>query len=182
MTTPDPRAAVLADALETTFPLFTRFMAGFSNENHTKQAPGIPNHVAWTLGHLALYHHRATDRLIGFDEPQQLPEADFVEGDGYGSTSTQIDSESVCFGSVPTDEPSRYPSFDRLMEIHERAWARLIEATRSADAARLDRKVPWGNTPFPADALVVRMIMHMGTHTGQITNLRRGLGMPPAIG
>ncbi len=75
-----------------------------------------------------------------------------------------------------------YPSFDRLLDIHQRAWNRLIETTRNADIAMLDRKVPWGNAPFPADALIVRMMMHMGTHAGQITDLRRGLGMPSAIG
>ncbi len=181
MNTPDPRAAVLANALETTLPLFTRFLNGFNNENRTHQAPGIPNHAAWTLGHLALYHHRATDRLLGHDDPQPLPAADFIEGNGRSGTPDRIDSESVCYGSVPVDDPSMYPAYDRLLDIHQRAWSRLIETTRSADSAMLDRRVPWGNAPFPADALVVRMMMHMGTHAGQITDLRRGLGMPSAI-
>jgi hypothetical protein len=182
MTTPDPRAAVLADALDTTFPLFTRFLDGFSDQNHTKQAPGMPNHAAWTLGHLALYHHRATDRLLGHDDTQPLPESDFIEGDGNSGTSTHVDTESVCYGSTPIDDSTRYPSFERLLEIHERAWSRLTHATRNADGTSLDRMVPWGNKPFGADALVVRMIMHMGTHTGQITDLRRGLGMSSVIG
>ncbi len=182
MTTPDPRAIVLANALETTLPLFTRFLAGFNDTNHTHQAPGMPNHAAWTLGHLALYHHRATDRLLGFDDPQPLPESDFIAGDGRSGTIDKIDTQSVCYGSMPEDNPALYPSFDRLLDIHERAWNRLINETRNADTAMLDRKVPWGNAPFPADALVVRMMMHMGTHAGQITDLRRGLGMPSVIG
>ncbi|MBO6741221.1 MAG: DinB family protein [Phycisphaerales bacterium] len=182
MPTPDPRAGVLADALETTLPLFTRFLSGFSDDNHTHQAHAMPNHAAWTLGHLALYHHRATDRLLGHDAPQPLPESDFIEGDGRSGTPTHVDTESVCYASVPVDDPSIYPSFDRLLDIHHRAWSRLVETTRSADSAMLDRMVPWGNTPFPADALVVRMMMHMGTHAGQITDLRRGLGMPSVIG
>lgn len=182
MTTPDPRAAVLANALETTLPLFTRFLAGFNDTNHTHQAPGMPNHAAWTLGHLALYHHRATDRLLGLDDPQPLPESDFIAGDGRSGTIDKIDTQSVCYGSKPEDNPALYPCFDRLLDIHERAWNRLIDSTRNADTAMLDRKVPWGNAPFPADALVVRMMMHMGTHAGQITDLRRGLGMPSVIG
>ena len=182
MTTPDPRAAVLADALETTLPLFTRFLKGFDDTNHTHQAPGMPNHCAWTLAHLALYHHRATDRLLGFDDPKPLPESDFIAGDGRSGTPDRIDSESVCYGSTPTDDPSIYPTHARLLEIHERAWQRLTDTTRNATSDMLDRKVPWGNAPFPADALVVRMMMHMGTHAGQITDLRRGLGMPSVIG
>lgn len=182
MPTPDPRAAVLADALETTLPLFTRFLHGFDDANHTRQAPGMPNHAAWTLGHLALYHHRATDRLLGHDEPQPLPAADFIEGDATSGTPERVDSESVCYGSTPVDDPSIYPTYARLLDIHQRAWDRLVKATRNADTAMLDRRVPWGSAPFPADALIVRMMMHMGTHAGQITDLRRGLGMPSVIG
>ena len=182
MTTHDPRAAAIADALETAYPLFARFLIGFTKENHTKQAPGLPNHAAWTLGHLALYHHRATDLLMGYDDLQPLHEHDFIEGDGYAATTQRIDARSVCFGSTPTDEPARYPLYLRLVDIHERAWARLTIATREASPSMLRRVVPWGNSSIRADALVIRMMMHMGTHGGQLTDLRRGLGMPGAIG
>lgn len=182
MSTTDPRAAVLADALETALPLFTRFLVGFDDTNHTRQAPGMPNHVAWTLGHLALYHHRAADRVLGHDEPQPLPEQDFISGDGRSGTADRVDTESVCYGSVPTDNPSIYPTYARLLELHDAALNRLISTARSADREMLDRMVPWGSTPFAADKLLVRMIMHLGTHTGQITDLRRGLGMKSVIG
>lgn len=181
MTTHDPRAQVLADALETAHPLLTRFLVGFDDSNHTRQAPGIPNHVAWILGHLALYHHRAADRVLGHDDPQPLPQPDFISGDGRSGTRERIDTESVCNGSVPIDDPSIYPTFERLMQIHDTALNRLIETTRTADSAMLDRMVNWG-APFQAQKLIIRMVMHMGTHAGQITDLRRGLGMGSVLG
>lgn len=183
MTTPapDPRAPILSTALESALPLFTRFLAGFDDTNHTKQAPGMPNHCAWTLGHLALYHHRTADRLLGSDDPQPLPETDFLSADGRGGTPQRVDTESVCFGSTPTDEPSIYPTFERLFDIHERAWSRLAKTVRNADAAAFDRTIRWGSASFPAELLVTRMLMHLGTHTGQISDLRRGLGMPSVI-
>ena len=179
---PDPRAATLARSLETALPLFTRFLAGFDDSNRTHQAPGIPNHCAWTLGHLALYHHRTADRLLGTDEPQALPADDFVSADGRGGSPDRVDTELVCYGSTPTDDPSLYPGFDRLMQIHDRSWQRLIDTVRSGDASMFDRAIAWGSSSFPGEQLVTRMIVHLGTHAGQICDLRRGLEMPRVIG
>ncbi|MEZ6317311.1 MAG: hypothetical protein R3B49_00965, partial [Phycisphaerales bacterium] len=95
------RAEILATALDATLPLFERFLAGFDDSNRTKQGPSLPNHAAWTLGHLALYHHRAADRVLGHDDPQALPESDFVKGDGHAGDGERFDSESVCYGSHP---------------------------------------------------------------------------------
>lgn len=175
------RAEILADSLNVARPLFDRFLAGFDDANRTRQAPGLPNHAAWTLGHLALYHHRAADRLLGHDDPRPLPERDFLSADGRGGNAERFDTESVCYGSSPTDEPAIYPGWLRCVEIHDAAWARLVETVRAGDDAMFDRPVPWGATPFPGSALVTRMLMHLATHGGQITDLRRALGMGSAI-
>jgi len=176
------RAEMLADALGVTRPLFDRFLAGFDDTNRTTQGPSLPNHAAWTLGHLALYHHRAADRVLGHDDPRALPESDFVVGEGRGGDADRFDTESVCYGSRPTDEPAIYPGWGRCVAIHGAAWARFVETVRSADDAMLDRMVAWGASPFPASALVTRMQFHLATHAGQITDLRRALGLGSVIG
>ena len=43
----------LAEAIRSNKTLIGRYLKGFSDANHTKQAAGLPNHVAWTLGHIA---------------------------------------------------------------------------------------------------------------------------------
>lgn len=63
------RAEHLAAALESTRPLLTRFLAGFDEANRTRQPTNLPNHVVWTLGHLALTMLRTADRIRGFDAP-----------------------------------------------------------------------------------------------------------------
>ncbi len=172
------RSETLANAIESALPLLERFLPGFDDANRTRQAPGIPNHAAWTLGHLALYARRAADLIAGHDDPQPLPETDFVTADARGGDARRYDTESICYGSTPTDEPAIYPAWDRSVEIHAAAQTRLISAVRAADDAALDRDIAWGRTPLNAEQLAVRMLFHLGTHTGQLVDLRRGLGIP----
>ena len=53
----------IADAIGSTSVLLDRYLNGFDDTNHTRQAPNLPNHVAWVLGHLALTMHRAAERI-----------------------------------------------------------------------------------------------------------------------
>ena len=71
--TQQPTGGFLAHNILYTETLFERFLVGFDEANRTKQAPAMPNHAAWTLGHLALTAHRCVDRVLGRDEPGALP-------------------------------------------------------------------------------------------------------------
>lgn len=176
------RGEVLAYSLRSAFRLITRYFTGFDDSNRTKQLPGLPNHSAWTLGHLALYHHRAADRLLGHDDPQRLPVTDFLSGDGKRGDSDRFDTESVCNGSIPVDNPLIYPSWDRCLQIHEAAWDRLISTTAGLSDGMFDRKIGWASPPITGEDLVTRMIFHIGLHAGQLVDLRRGFGFGRANG
>lgn len=180
---PSPATEHIALCVETLPETLERFLTGFDDSNRAAQAPGLPNHVAWTLGHLALYHHRATDRLSGLDDFGPLPDDDFIMGDATQGDARRFDSESVCFGSVPSPDASRFPTLDRGVEIHRNAVSRLSAVIRDIDEGLFTRQVRWGavGTSMPAAALAMRMIYHVGTHTGQVLDLRRALGMPRAI-
>lgn len=177
-----PRGDMLGDVLETGYPLFDRFLVGFTDENRVLQPAGLVNHAAWTLGHLALYHHRAADRLLGFDDPRPLPAEGFVQGNARSGDAHRFDTESVCYGSVPVDDPAIYPVWTRCMSIHREAWDRLVRTVRGLDDPLFDRPVPWGSTPFPGERLVTRMLFHLATHTGQLVDLRRAMELPPVVG
>ncbi|MFG0326337.1 MAG: DinB family protein [Phycisphaerales bacterium JB037] len=169
--------ATLARAVRTSSPLLLRFLGGFDESNRTTQAPGLPNHAAWTLGHLALTLHRAAERLDG----SGLPERDFIAGAAAGDAE-RFGSESVAFGSRPVDEPGRYPSLERSRAIFEGAVDRLANGIGTSSRERLAQSEPWGRAETTMGDLIVRMIVHNGTHAGQLADLRRALGMPPVIG
>lgn len=167
----------LADAVLQSKPLLVRFLKGFDDSNHTRQAPGLPNHVAWCLGHLAHTMNRVAEHLDG----GPLPETDFGARTGPGGAG-RYDPESVAFASRPAPDPRGYPSMARCVEIFERAVDRMASAVRRATDADLDGEVPWGAGTTTKRALASRMVFHNGMHGGQITDLRRALGMGGVIG
>ena len=167
------RQQTLANAVLESRTLIARYFKGFDESNHTKQAQHLPNHFAWTLGHLALTIHRTAEKFDG----RALPETDFVKGDGRAGGPTKFDAESVCFGSKPVDDPKLYPAHDRCVAIFDDAIQHLVSAIRRADDAKLEMLVTWGGGQVKLWSLAVRMVFHNGTHCGQLADLRRALGM-----
>lgn len=163
-------------------PLFTRFLDGFDDQTRVAQAPALPNHVSWTIGHVSLIMHRAADLVRGFTGPQNLPTSDWVHGDGTAGDPGRYDTESVCYGSTPSPVASKYPRLARAVEIFNAAIDRLASDTAGASPASLVREIAWGNRPIIAAMLVHRVVFHTATHAGQITDLRRSLGLGPVIG
>lgn len=168
---------LIADAVLGCKPLVARYFAGFTDENHTAQPPGLPNHLAWSLGHLALTMHRAAEKIDG----QPTPAADFrpgrAESRAGAAPPSWFHAEDVCFGSTPTPERSRYPGVTRCIEVFNNGCDRTAEAVRGAADATLDQTTRWGAGETTLRALALRMVFHNGTHTGQIADLRRALGL-----
>lgn len=176
---PIATGAVLAHNVLHCQTLFERFLVGFTDDTRTRQAPALPNHVAWTLGHLGLTARRCAERVGGRDEPGALPPVDFVMGDRGDARRFGI--ESVAFASTPTDDADRYPSLKRSLEIMRDAHAALADALRAAGDEALARETPWGAGRTTVSDLALRMGFHIGTHAGQIVDLRRALGLGPAL-
>lgn len=175
-------AELLADAVLQCKPLLTRYLAGFSDQTRTRQAPTLPNHAAWCLGHCALTMHR----VAGYLDGGPVPEDDIAPPGAAASVEAPADrfrADDVAFGSTPRDEPGRYPPLARCVAIYERACDRLAQAVRHASPADLARDVPWGpqGQRVPLATLVGRVVFHNGVHTGQIADLRRALGFEPVM-
>src|SRR4051812_32769954 len=168
---------LIAEAVLGCKPLVGRYFAGFTDENHTTQPPGLPNHLAWSLGHLARTMHRAAEKI----DTRPLPPADFRSGESSaGATAAPpawFHTEAVAFGSRPTGDRTRYPALSRCIEAFEAACDRLADAVRQASDATLDQSTRWGAGETTLRALALRMVFHNGTHTGQIADLRRTLGL-----
>lgn len=172
---------VLAESILACRSLAGRYLAGFNSLNHTRQAEGLPNHVAWSLGHCALTMHRVAAHLDG----QAIPDTDFSAAPSTSATDDPtfcFRSDSIMFGSRPVDDPSIYPSFERCVQIYECACERLAAAVSAATMDHLQREVPWGKASMSLYLLAARMIFHNGMHTGQIADLRRAMRMPSTFG
>jgi hypothetical protein len=167
------RQQTIASALLATKTLLGRYLKGFDDTNHTRQAAGLPNHVAWCLGHCALTMQRVAEHIDG----RPLSPEDFMPGPA--GNADRFGLESVAFASQPRDDAAMYPRFDRCVAIFESACERLAGAACAADDAALDRSVKWGGAgnETPLHMLALRMVFHNGMHTGQIADLRRALGM-----
>ncbi len=167
---------VLADGVRSTKGLLARYLAGFDEMTRLAQPPNLPNHVAWSLGHLALTLHRVAERLDGLPMPERdisgTPEA-------RGMPATSFHRDDVAFGSAPAMDHDRYPTLQRCQQIYDAACDRLADAIQNSTDAALSAPTVWGapgTPPIPLYLLVARMIFHNGAHTGQIADTRRALG------
>jgi len=167
------RQEILANAVTESRDLLRRYLKGFDDTDHTKQASNLPNHVAWTLGQLALILNRVSGKLDG----HPLPVDRFVKGDGSAGNRERFDTESIAFNSKPIGDPSRYPAWPRCVQIFDAAIDRLANALRQANDQQLDSATRWGAGETTIGNLATRMVFHNGTHAGQLADLRRALNM-----
>ncbi len=169
------RQQMIAAAILESRALAARYFAGFDDSNRTRQAQNLPNHFAWTLGHLAYILNRCAEKL----DAKPLPTLEFIEG-GHpsgGGDSARFASKSVTMGSVPVDDPTQYPAATRCVEIFTAACERCSAAFRNATDAQLEQDTPWGATTLKLWQMGPRMVFHNGTHAGELADLRRALGL-----
>ncbi|MBM4109058.1 MAG: DinB family protein [Phycisphaerae bacterium] len=172
----------LAEGIDLCKPLMVRYLAGFADSTRAAQAPGLPNHVAWSLGHCALTMHRVAERVEAVaagrtptDSPGPLCAQDFTPGPR--GDSERFGAESIAFGSTPAPDAANFPTMARCVAAYDAACDRLAAALRSLDPDRLDATIPYGSNTLTVRAVALRMVFHNGDHCGQIADLRRALGM-----
>lgn len=178
---------LLADSIRHTRDLFKRYLAKFDDSNHTRTAPGLPNHTAWCLGHLALTNNRFCEWIPGGKADAAgasligLPASDFIDGAASGDAD-RFGSESVAFGSNPAAPGVAFPRFARCVDVFDASVQRFAAAVQRLDDSALLTPVPmFRGVTAPPYLLVTRAIYHIGMHNGQIADLRRALGLGSAL-
>jgi len=125
------------------------------------------NHALWVLGHLAV-----TDDWFACT---------------IGNRESVIDeSWGPLFGmkSEPSEDPSTYPSIDEIKAGLERARQSLLTGFESLDEQQLQGPVPdelEGFAPNVGGAAFT-LAWHEGFHAGQLSAVRRSLGLPLTMG
>ncbi|MDA0802776.1 MAG: DinB family protein [Planctomycetota bacterium] len=176
-TAPNTHGEILAVMILSTKPLTLRYLAGFNESNRTLQRADLPNHPVWILGHLALTMQRFSMRF----DAGPLPDSDFVEGDGRQGDADRFDTESVSKDSTPSADPAHFPTLARAQDIFSTACDRMAAMLRTQPDTRFSEEVPWHDGMQRVDALVARLAFHNGLHAGQLTDLRRAMGLPFVI-
>ncbi len=132
----------------------------------TAQAPGQPNHCLWTLGHLASTYDWAAGVLDG--KPSTLPEA-------YG--------KMFGMGSTPSADTKANPSLGEVRSHFDQSWARIQRIAQSMTPSQAEESVKEATQGF-ADTkmdLLYKLAWHDGWHLGQLTTLRKYLGLPALL-
>lgn len=128
-------------------------------------SPGI-NPPAWLFGHLVVAGELGVSLLGQSSELAESWRNDF----GPGST--------------PRNDRASYPSRAELLSAYEATHARLDQAARAADPARLERRHPLKmallqkHLPTIGDLVAHLLTSHEASHLGHLSNWRRQMGMP----
>jgi len=139
----------------------------FPEDKLTYQPAMTDNHLIWTLGHLAVTNQWFAGLLDG--QPATLPER-YEERFGYKSK--------------PNPDRDFYPPLSDVQRYHEASFARLVRAAEQLTDDELGSPCAQDSGGFARDKgeVLERAVWHEGWHAGQISSLRRSLGLSPVMG
>lgn len=157
----------LVGSLDRSLAFVRDLVADLSDEEMTLQPPGVPNHAAWTLGHL-IHSCQAIAGELGVGP--WLPD-DWGSRFGYGSSP-----------GAAADFPG--PGRAALLAALVDAGDRLRTILLATDESRLKEPLPDESVrkllPTLGDALVQVVSAHTAFHAGQLAAWRRAIGRPSA--
>ncbi|MGD9690465.1 MAG: DinB family protein [Phycisphaerales bacterium] len=171
-TTKAAKASVGADAKEAAIEAMTfahTMVVNVCNvpaESLTHQGHAHENHALWTLGHLAGAYDWFAGMLDG--EPSRTP-AHFQEP--FGGKS------------APVRDATKYPPLAEVKSVFDASWARLLRAAKGTSAGDLRKATRTDSMGFAPSRLVAlhRVAWHDGWHAGQVSTIRRSLGLPSVM-
>ena len=133
-----------------------------------RPAPGSGNHAIWILGHLTFIEGAMAHVILGEESPVAHYAPLFAPG------------------TQPSDDASKYPSFDELLTSLRASRARnlrLLDEVGDAGLSRPPRHVPPGfEDAMRTNADVFMLLaLHQMVHYGQLTDCRRAAGLKPLM-
>ncbi|HWB01322.1 MAG TPA: DinB family protein [Pirellulales bacterium] len=123
------------------------------------------NCAAWLIGHLTLTARSMLTRMGASDLPP-LP-------DGFEKAYARDDT---------APSAAEFPYIDQLRDVFQANHARFAEYVKGLDAARLNTKLEKPHPRFDTIGTMAAFApIHIATHAGQISTIRRSLGRPPLV-
>jgi hypothetical protein len=157
----------LISSLDRSLAYMRDLVADLSAEEMLLQPPGVPNHAAWTIGHVT-YSCQAIAGELGVKA--WLPS----DWESLFGTGTSPDAVAA----------SRHSGKAALLETLADAGNRLQVALSATDEARLQDPLPDEKAreilPTLGHALLQIVAGHTAFHAGQLAVWRQAIGRPPA--
>ncbi|HMN42441.1 MAG TPA: DinB family protein [Phycisphaerales bacterium] len=144
-----------------------KLCAGFGEHQMLAQPSKSDNHLLWQIGHLACSYSWFASML-----------------DGKPATLGEMYDKLFGWGSKPTSDASMYPAHAEVRRIHDEQYTRVLRAAAAmsdADSLKAPAIDSGGFAKHKLDVLQ-KCIWHEGWHQGQISSLRRALGLPGVMG
>lgn len=143
-----------------------KLCAGFPEDKLTAQPSPTDNHLLWQIGHLATGYAWFASML-----------------DGKSSSVGEPFDKLFGWGSTPTSNIGAYPDHAMVRKVHDDQYQRLVKAAEALDDDAATAPLPKEAGDFATSKLdvVQKCIWHEGWHQGQISSLRRALGLPKAM-
>lgn len=149
------------ELLKWTHALTLKLADGFNEQQMFYQSVPTDNHLLWTFGHLATAYSWFASLIDG--KTADIPAE-------YGT---------IFYTNKPTGDASAYPALAIVRAESEKAFARLVDAIANlsdADALKPAAAEAHGFVTNRLDA-AYKAVWHEGWHQGQLSTLRRALGM-----
>lgn len=157
--------AELVNCLDRATAYIQATIADLADEELTLQPRGVPNHAAWTVGHI-VHSWQAIGAELG--AASWLPH-DWETSFGYGTSPAAIETRHASKAALAAS----------LVEANERLRAVLLEL----DATRLPEPLPRADArelfASTGDALLQLVVAHTAFHAGQLAAWRRAIGRKP---
>ena len=141
-------------------------VADLSDEDLILQPPGVPNHAAWTLGHV-IHSCQAMAGELGV--ARWLPD-DWEPRFGYGSTPC---------GTLAPQGSGKAPLLASLAAAGDRLRSALLDTDESRLREPLRDERAREALPTLGDALLQVVAAHTAFHAGQLAAWRRAIGRAP---
>ncbi len=152
----------LIHTFEATIGFMEQSVDDLSDEEMVARPSGVPNHAAWTLGHI-IFSCQGMATELG--AAPWLPD-DWESVFGYGST--------------PRSEQQQYPTKAQFQTYLADATTRLCDTVRNATTEVLRRQLSDDDFPTMSHLLLQVVVAHTAFHAGQLAVWRRAMGKESA--
>ncbi len=134
----------------------------------TFQSAPTDNHLLWTVGHLATTYTWLTGLLTG------------TMGTGDGGPLPASYNDLFGYKSAPKPGAADYPPLAEVRRHMDAAYGQFVAALRGLTEADLAKPCAMDAMGFASTRLdaVLKGCWHDGWHQGQLSTLRRALGLP----